>query len=145
MDMKENPDDFLNEKILDYIFHEFNKYIADINGEDECDSSQSQVPSRHQKILKEILKSEEYYLACLRTILRLKTDLGPGLNGEKLIRKDEFDVIFFKTQELHDLHKEFHDSLKQQVFSAQQWKAFFFSFDSFGMRIEVSCSSGMTH
>ena len=128
--MEEIHNDFLNEKILDYIFHEFNQYIAAINeGEDECDSRQSQKPTRHQKILKEILKSEEKYLACLRTILRLKTDLGPGLNGEKLIRKDEFDVIFFKTQELHDLHKEFHDSLKQQVFSAQQssqWKAFFF-------------------
>ena len=139
--MAEIPNDFLKEKILDFIFifHEFNQYIAAINeGEDECDSRQSQKPTRHQKILKEILKSEEKYLACLKTILRLKTDLGPGLNGEKLIRKDEFDVIFFKTQELHDLHKEFHDSLKQQVFSAQQWKAFFFSFDSFGMRIEVS-------
>ena len=137
--MKEVPDDFLNEEILDYIFHEFNQYIAAINeGEDECDSRQSQKPSRHQKILKEILKSEEKYLACLKTILRLKTDLGPGLTGEKLIRKDEFEVIFFKTQELHDVHKEFHDSLKQQVFSAQQWQAFFFSFDSFGMRIEVS-------
>ena len=116
MNMKEIPDDFLNEEILDYIFHEFNKYI---NGEDECDSRQSQKPPRHKKVLTEILKSEEYFLACLRTILRLKNDLGPGLNGEKLIRKDEFDVIFFKTQELHDLHKEFHDSLKQQVFSAQ--------------------------
>ena len=127
--MEEIPNDFLNEKILDYIFHEFNQYIAAINeGEDECDSRQIRKPSRHQKILKEILKSEEKYLACLKTILRLKTDLGPGLNGEKLIRKDEFDVIFFKTQELHDLHKEFHDSLKQQVFSAQQWKAFFFLF-----------------
>ena len=122
--MEEITNDF-----LDYVFYEFNQYIAAINGEDECDSRQIQKPSRHQKILKEILKSEEKYLACLRTILRLKTDLGPGLNGEKLIRKDEFDVIFFKTQELHDLHKEFHDSLKQQVFSAQQssqWKAFFF-------------------
>ena len=134
--MEEITNDF-----LDYVFYEFNQYIAAINGEDECDSRQIQKPSRHKKILKEILKSEEKYLACLRTILRLKTDLGPGLNGEKLIRKDEFDVIFFKTQELHDLHKEFHDSLKQQVFSAQQssqWKAFFFSFESFGMRIVVS-------
>lgn len=121
MDMEEIPEwrKSLNEKILDYIFREFNKYNADFNGEDECDSRQSQKPSRHKKILKEILRSEEYYLACLRTILRLKTDLSPGLNEEKLIRKDEFDVIFFKTQELHDLHKEFHDSLKQQVFSAQ--------------------------
>ena len=144
--MEQIPNDFLNEKILDYIFHEFNQYIAAINGEDECDSRQNQKPSRHQKILKEILKSEEKYLACLKTILRLKIDLGPGLNGEKLIRKDDFDVIFFKTQELHDLHKEFHDSLKQQVFSAEQWQLeFFFSFDSFGMRIVVSCSGALSH
>ena len=145
--MEQIPNDFLNEKILDYIFHEFNQYIAAINeGEDECDSRQIRKPSRHQKILKEILKSEEKYLACLKTILRLKIDLGPGLNGEKLIRKDDFDVIFFKTQELHDLHKEFHDSLKQQVFSAEQWQLeFFFSFDSFGMRIVVSCSGALSH
>ena len=139
-------DDFLNEKILDFIFYHFNQYIAATNGEDECDSRQNQKSSRHKKILKEILKSEERYLACLKTILQLKTDLRPGLTGEKLIRKDEFDVIFFKTQELHDLHKEFHDSLKQQVFSAEQWQLeFFFSFDSFGMRIVVSCSGGLSH
>ena len=118
--MEAIQDDFVDEKILDFIFYHFNQYIAAINGEDECDSKQSQKPSRHKKILREILKSEERYLACLKTILQLKTDLGPGLNEEKLIRKDDFDIIFFKTQELHDLHKEFHDSLKQQVFSAQQ-------------------------
>ena len=133
MNMEGNGDNFTNEKILNYIFHEFNKFI---DNEDESypkKSVKQKQQERHRRILREILKSEDKYLACLRTILRLKTDLDPDLNGEKFIKKDDFDIIFFKAQELHDLHNVFHDSLKQQVV-----QILFSSFDSFGMRIEVS-------
>lgn len=107
-------EDFSNENILNYIFQEFNKFIS---SQDVCDSKERASQYGHRRVLREILKSEEKYLACLRTILRLKTDLDPGLNGEKFIKKDDFEIIFFKAQELHDLHKEFHDRLKQQVVS----------------------------
>ena len=108
-------DDFSNETILNYIFQEFDKYVKGEKGESYTKKSIKQ--HGQHTILKEILKSEEKYLACLRTILRQKTDLDPELNGEKFIRKDDFEIIFFKAQELHDLHKEFHDSLKKQVLS----------------------------
>ena len=56
---RDTADDFSNEKILNYIFQEFNKFIK---GEDVCDSRKSVNQHGHHRVLKEILKSEENLL-----------------------------------------------------------------------------------
>ena len=67
-------------------------------------------------ILNSIVESEAIYLEGLSVMLQYMKAMKVTLSTPNpVIPKDEFDIIFYKVPELHDLHFTFHESLKRQV------------------------------
>ena len=67
-------------------------------------------------ILTSILESEAIYLEALSVMLQYMKAMKVTLSTDQpFIPKEDFEVIFYKVPELHDLHLAFHDSLKKLV------------------------------
>ena len=70
----------------------------------------------YKSILNSIVDSEAAYLECLSVVLQYMKAMKVTLTtSQPVIPRDEFDAIFYKIPELHDLHFTFHESLKKQV------------------------------
>ena len=88
------------------------------------DSDSSRAPSSsdaerilmYKCILNSIVDSEAIYLEGLSVMLQYMKAMKVTLTtSQPVIPKEEFDVIFYKIPELHELHFTFHESLKKQV------------------------------
>ena len=63
-----------------------------------------------------ILESEAIYLEALSVMLQYMKAMKVTLSTDQpFIPKEDFEVIFFKVPELHDLHLAFHEALKKLV------------------------------
>ena len=87
-------------------------------------SSQQQQPTAsdaeritmYKCILNSIVDSEAIYLEGLSVMLQYMKAMKVTLStSQPVIPREEFDTIFYKIPELHDLHYTFHESLKKQV------------------------------
>ena len=87
--------------------------------ESEASSSASSEADRvlmYKSILNSIVDSEAAYLECLSVVLQYMKAMKVTLTtSQPVIPREEFDAIFYKIPELHDLHFTFHESLKKQV------------------------------
>ena len=67
-------------------------------------------------ILNSIVESEAIYLEGLSVMLQYMKAMKVTLSTPNpVIPKEDFDAIFYKVPELHDLHYTFHENLKRQV------------------------------
>ena len=67
-------------------------------------------------VLQSILDSEAIYLEALSVMLQYMKAMKVTLSTDQpFIPKEEFEVIFYKVPELHELHLTFHESLKKLV------------------------------
>ena len=67
-------------------------------------------------ILNSIVESEAIYLEGLSVMLQYMKAMKVTLTTpQPVIPKEDFEVIFYKIPELHDLHFTFHENLKRQV------------------------------
>ena len=67
-------------------------------------------------VLQSILDSEAIYLEALSVMLQYMKAMKVTLSTDQpFIPKEDFEVIFYKVPELHELHLTFHDSLKKLV------------------------------
>uniref|UniRef100_A0A0K2TVS8 Active breakpoint cluster regionrelated proteinlike [Megachile rotundata] n=1 Tax=Lepeophtheirus salmonis TaxID=72036 RepID=A0A0K2TVS8_LEPSM len=67
-------------------------------------------------VLNSVLDSESVYLEGLSVLLQYMKAMKVTLNTPNpVIPKEDFDVIFYKIPELHDLHFTFYNSLKKRV------------------------------
>ena len=67
-------------------------------------------------MLNNFLDSETVYLESLSVMLQYMKAMKVTLTTPSpVIPKEDFDIIFYKIPELHDLHFTFHESLKRQV------------------------------
>ena len=92
--------------------------ILNEESESEASSAASEADRvlMYKSILNSIVDSEAAYLECLSVVLQYMKAMKVTLTtSQPVIPKEEFDVIFYKIPELHDLHFTFHESLKQQV------------------------------
>merc|ERR1712077_80909 len=73
-------------------------------------------PDMYKCILTSILESEALYLEALSVMLQYMKAMKVTLSTDQpFIPKEDFEVIFYKVPELHELHLTFHDSLKKLV------------------------------
>ena len=80
------------------------------------DASEAERLMMYKCILNSIVESEAIYLEGLSVMLQYMKAMKVTLSTQQpVIPKEDFDVIFYKIPELHDLHFTFHDSLKRQV------------------------------
>ena len=67
-------------------------------------------------ILNSIVDSEAIYLEGLSVMVQYMNAMKVTMaTPNPVIPKEDFEVIFFKIPELHDLHYTFHENLKRQV------------------------------
>ena len=67
-------------------------------------------------ILNSIVESEAIYLEGLSVMLQYMKAMKVTLSTPNpVIPREDFEAIFYKVPELHDLHYTFHDNLKRQV------------------------------
>ena len=98
------------------VFHE--------ESESEASSASSEADRSlmYKSILNSIVDSEAAYLECLSVVLQYMKAMKVTLTtSQPVIPREEFDAIFFKIPELHDLHFAFHESLRKQV-STERWE-----------------------
>ena len=74
--------------------------------------------SEHEKVIQSILQSEDKYLKYLEAILRVKSELDPSKN--KILSKSDYDIIFFKTEELYKINVTFYSELKKALRDDEQ-------------------------
>ena len=80
------------------------------------DASEAERIMMYKCILNSIVDSESIYLEGLSVMLQYMKAMKMTLaTAQPVIPKEEFDIIFFKIPELHDLHLTFHETLKKQV------------------------------
>ena len=80
------------------------------------DASEAERLMMYKCILNSIVESEAIYLEGLSVMLQYMKAMKVTLATQQpVIPKEDFDVIFYKIPELHDLHFTFHESLKRQV------------------------------
>ena len=80
------------------------------------DSSEADRILMYKSILNSMVDSEAAYLECLSVMLQYMKAMKVTLTtSQPVIPREEFDVIFYKIPDLHDLHFTFHESLKKQV------------------------------
>ena len=97
------------------VFHE--------ESESEASSASSEADRvlMYKSILNSIVDSEAAYLECLSVVLQYMKAMKVTLTtSQPVIPREEFDAIFFKIPELHDLHFAFHESLRKQV--SERWE-----------------------
>ena len=94
---------------------------AEVFNNEESESEASTASSEadrvlmYKSILNSIVDSEAAYLECLSVVLQYMKAMKVTLTtSQPVIPREEFDVIFYKIPELHDLHFTFHESLKKQ-------------------------------
>ncbi len=86
-------------------------------------------------ILTSILESEAVYLEALSVLLQYMKAMKVTLNTpQPIIPKDDFEIIFAKVPELHELHLTFHENLKKQV---ERWDS---SVDTIGHPFKMLAS-----
>ena len=84
--------------------------------EDKSVSSEENRVFMYKCILNSILDSEAVYLEGLSVMLQYMKAMKVTLTTPNpVIPKEDFDTIFYKIPELHDLHFTFHENLKRQV------------------------------
>ena len=67
-------------------------------------------------ILNSIVESEAIYLEGLSVMLQYMKAMKVTLTTQQpVIPKEEFEIIFYKIPDLHELHFTFHEALKRQV------------------------------
>lgn len=80
------------------------------------DSSEAERILMYKCILNSIVDSEAIYLEGLSVMLQYMKAMKVTLTtSQPVIPKEDFDIIFYKIPDLHELHFTFHDSLKKQV------------------------------
>jgi hypothetical protein len=92
--------------------------VLNEESESETSSSSSEADRilMYKSILNSIVDNEAAYLECLSVMVQYMKAMKVTLTtSQPVIPKEEFDVIFYKIPELHDLHLTFHESLKKQV------------------------------
>jgi breakpoint cluster region protein len=80
------------------------------------DASEAERLLMYRCILNSIVESEAIYLEGLSVMLQYMKAMKVTLSTpQPVIPKEDFDVIFYKIPDLHDLHFTFHENLKRQV------------------------------
>ena len=83
---------------------------------DEPDETDAERLLMYKCILNSIVESEAIYLEGLSVMLQYMKAMKVTLTTpQPVIPKEEFEVIFYKIPDLHDLHFTFHETLKRQV------------------------------
>ncbi len=90
---------------------------ARIEEEDEEEtSSQVERLVMYRCILNSIVESEAIYLEGLSVMLQYMKAMKVTMSTpQPVIPREDFDVIFYKIPELHELHYAFHESLRRHV------------------------------
>ncbi len=84
--------------------------------EEENPSEAAERIVMYKCILNSIVESEAVYLEGLSVMLQYMKAMKVTLStANPVIPKDDFEAIFYRVPELHDLHLTFHESLKKQV------------------------------
>ncbi|XP_060803118.1 active breakpoint cluster region-related protein [Amyelois transitella] len=72
----------------------------------------------HRCIVKSIIESETVYVECLYVMEKYMNAIKATLStSQPVITEEEFNTIFYKISELHELHKNFLEGLKAAVAS----------------------------
>ncbi len=90
----------------------------DTKEDDDVSSTSSQVERlvMYKCILNSIVESEAIYLEGLSVMLQyMKAMKVTMTTTQPVIPPEDFEVIFYKIPELHELHFTFHESLRRQV------------------------------
>lgn len=70
----------------------------------------------HHCIIKSIIESETVYVECLYVMEKYMNAIKATLStSQPVITEEEFNTIFYKISELHDLHKNFLDGLNAAI------------------------------
>ncbi len=84
--------------------------------DEDLTSSEVQKLVMYKCILNSIVESEAIYLEGLSVVLQYMKAMKVTMStSQPVIPREDFDVIFYKIPELHELHYTFHESLKRQV------------------------------
>ena len=87
------------------------KFLGQLD-ESEDDSNktvlESIVKDGFTPTMENILKEEERYIVFLSELSKLRSKLDPHVPGQNnnTISEDDFNKIFLKTKELHDIHRQ---------------------------------------
>ena len=97
---------------LNYFF-----FFTETTENDSVSSAASaEASALYKAIVTSILESEAIYLEALSVMLQYMKAMKVTLSTDQpFIPKEDFEVIFHKVPELHDLHLAFHESLKKLV------------------------------
>ncbi|XP_053609190.1 active breakpoint cluster region-related protein isoform X2 [Plodia interpunctella] len=75
----------------------------------------------HRCIVKSIIESETVYVECLYVMEKYMNAIKATLStSQPVITEEEFNTIFYKISELHELHKNFLEGLKAAVASWEE-------------------------
>ncbi|XP_045448294.1 active breakpoint cluster region-related protein [Melitaea cinxia] len=75
----------------------------------------------HRCIVTSIIESENVYVECLYVMEKYMNAIKATLStSQPVITEEEFGTIFYKISELHDLHKNFLEGLKNAVASYEE-------------------------
>ncbi len=105
-------------EILDEPSLRVSKVEEDDEDEDDEAFSSSEVEKlvMYKCILNSIVENEAIYLEGLSVVLQYMKAMKVTMStSQPVIPREDFDVIFYKIPELHELHYTFHESLKRQV------------------------------
>ena len=90
--------------------------VPDVGGRAGSQTASSHDLGMYKCVLQSILDSEAIYLEALSVMLQYMKAMKVTLSTDQpFIPKEDFEVIFYRVPELHELHLTFHDSLKKLV------------------------------
>ncbi|CAB3261568.1 unnamed protein product [Arctia plantaginis] len=89
--------------------------------ESSSNNAEAERLTMHHCIIKSIIESETVYVECLYVMEKYMNAIKATLStSQPVITEEEFNTIFYKISELHELHKNFLDGLNTAVASWEE-------------------------
>ncbi|XP_075978308.1 rho GTPase activating protein at 1A isoform X1 [Anticarsia gemmatalis] len=89
--------------------------------ESSSNNAEAERLTMHHCIIKSIIESETVYVECLYVMEKYMNAIKATLStSQPVITEEEFNTIFYKISELHELHKNFLDGLNSAVASWEE-------------------------
>ncbi|XP_059052122.1 active breakpoint cluster region-related protein isoform X2 [Achroia grisella] len=87
----------------------------------DTNNAEAERLTMHRCIVKSIIESETVYVECLYVMEKYMNAIKATLStSQPVITEEEFNTIFYKISELHELHKNFLEGLKAAVASWEE-------------------------